>query len=124
MIIGIGCDIVDIPRIQRSVQRFGKAFLKRVYTEKEQDNIHGVKEQYLAGRFAAKEACVKALGTGFTQGIQMTDIEIVTDKGGAPALFLYGRARHLADERGITAIHVSISHEKGYALAFVVLEGS
>lgn len=122
MIFGIGCDITEISRIERAHTRFGNLFINRILTPYEQEHSHGSLIQYLAGRFAAKEAAVKALGTGFQNGIRMIDIEIQTSALGAPILFFYEKALAIAKENSITKSFISISHERQYAVAFVILE--
>ena len=124
MIIGTGCDITDITRIERALARFGAHFSQKILTLDEQKSAHGKPSQYLAGRFAAKEAAVKALGTGFRRGIWFTEIQILTNPLGAPTLSFLGKAASLTQELGVLKTHVSISHEQHYALAFVVLEGN
>ncbi|MBQ7618264.1 MAG: holo-ACP synthase [Desulfovibrio sp.] len=123
MILGTGCDLSDIRRIERILSRFERNFLLKILTPAEQKNLHGCKAQYVAGRFAAKEACAKALGTGFQQGLTFTDLEILTDQLGAPCLYFHGQAKALAHRLGVKKSFVSISHERNYALAFVILEG-
>lgn len=121
MIYGIGTDIVYIPRILRISQKYGEKFLNRIYTEKEIElsrkyNSHEMQAKYFAKRFAAKEAFVKALGTGFSQGIIMKDIEIYSNIRGKP---------HLAITKDFISkdykIHLSLSDDQDYATAFVVI---
>uniref|UniRef100_A0A3B0J0S5 Holo-[acyl-carrier-protein] synthase n=1 Tax=Wolbachia endosymbiont of Aleurodicus floccissimus TaxID=2152762 RepID=A0A3B0J0S5_9RICK len=121
MIYGIGTDIVYIPRILRILQKYGGKFLNKVYTKKEIEiskkyNSQEVRAKYFAKRFAAKEAFVKALGTGFSQGIIMKDIEIYSNIRGKP---------HLAMTKDFISkdykIHLSLSDDGDYATAFVVI---
>lgn len=121
MIYGIGTDIVYIPRILRISQKYGGKFLNKVYTKKEIEiskkyNSQEVRAKYFAKRFAAKEAFVKALGTGFSQGIIMKDIEIYSNIRGKP---------HLAMTKDFISkdykIHLSLSDDQDYATAFVVI---
>ncbi|WP_264720162.1 holo-[acyl-carrier-protein] synthase [Wolbachia endosymbiont (group B) of Eucosma cana] len=121
MIYGIGTDIVYIPRILRISQKYGEKFLNKVYTKKEIEiskkyNRQEVRAKYFAKRFAAKEAFVKALGTGFSQGIIMKDIEIYSNIRGKP---------HLAITKDFISkdykIHLSLSDDQDYATAFVVI---
>ncbi|MFP3022991.1 MAG: holo-[acyl-carrier-protein] synthase [Wolbachia sp.] len=121
MIYGIGTDIVYIPRILRISQKYGEKFLNRIYTEKEIElsrkyNSHEMQAKYFAKRFAAKEAFVKALGTGFSQRIIMKDIEIYSNIRGKP---------HLAITKDFISkdykIHLSLSDDQDYATAFVVI---
>jgi len=124
MIAGIGVDIVDIARIQALLDRYGERFLGRVYTEAETAYaMRGAnKAERLAGRFAAKEAVMKALGTGKSQGILWKDIETLRARSGKPEVRLHGQAVKWAKLRGGGAVHVSITHDGGKAMAFVILE--
>ena len=125
MIIGIGTDIVSISRIERVVERFGERFIKRVFTDDEYCDCKDKKEQasHLAARFAAKEAVLKALGTGISKGIGFADVEVTREKGERPKIRLYGKARETAGSLGCKNIHLTLSHEEGFALAFAVIEG-
>ncbi|WP_341813688.1 holo-[acyl-carrier-protein] synthase [Wolbachia endosymbiont (group B) of Germaria angustata] len=121
MIYGIGTDIVYIPRILRISQKYGEKFLNKVYTKKEIEiskkyNSQEVRAKYFAKRFAAKEAFVKALGTGFSQGIIMKDIEIYSDVKGKPCLAV--RKDFISKDY---KIHLSLSDDQDYATAFVVI---
>ena len=124
MIAGIGVDIVDIARIQALLDRYGERFLRRVYTEKEtayaMSGAHAAER--LAGRFAVKEAVMKALGTGKSQGILWRDVETLRGRFGKPEVHLCGQAVKWAKLRGGGAVHVSITHDGGKAVAFVILE--
>ena len=124
MIAGIGVDIVDIGRIQALLDRYGERFLARVYTGAEVEYaLRGAnKAERLAGRFAVKEALMKALGTGKSQGILWKDVETVRGPAGKPAVHLHGQAVKWAKLRGGGAVHVSITHDGGKAVAFVILE--
>ena len=124
MIAGIGVDIVDIARIQALVDRYRERFLGRVYTEEETAYaMRGANTaERLAGRFAVKEAVLKALGTGKTQGILWKDVETVRGRFGKPEVHLRGQAVKWAKMRGSDAVHVSITHDGGKAVAFVILE--
>lgn len=124
MIVGIGVDIVDIARIQALLDRYGERFLRRVYTEAETAYaMRGAnKGERLAGRFAVKEAVMKALGTGKSQGILWKDVETVRGRAGKPEVHLHGQAVKWAKLRGGGAVHVSITHDGGKAVAFVILE--
>jgi holo-[acyl-carrier protein] synthase len=124
MIAGIGVDIVDIARIQALLDRYGERFLRRVYTEAETDYaMSGVnKAERLAGRFAVKEAMMKALGTGKSQGILWRDVETLRGRSGKPEVHLRGQAVKWAKLRGGGAVHASITHDGGKAMAFVILE--
>ncbi len=122
MIIGIGCDAIEIARVQKAVQK--DAFMKKVYTEQEITYCQSKdKQQYasFAARFAAKEAALKALGTGFRGG-SLTDIEVINDELGKPVLILHGFYKELADRKGITNYQLSLSHNKETAVAYCVME--
>lgn len=126
MIIGIGTDIVTISRIEQSIARFGEAFLRKILTPAElaQMPSRNKKRQaeWVAARFACKEACVKALGTGFSEGIAPNHIEILRDEGKAPTMSLLAKAKEKADSLGVTHCFVSYSHEQNSsAIAFVTL---
>jgi len=124
MIAGIGVDIVDIARIQAMLDRYGKRFLSRVYTDPEVDYaMRGAnKAERLAGRFAVKEAAMKALGTGKSQGILWRDVETLRGRFGKPEVHLHGQAVKWAKLRGVATVHVSITHDGGKAVAFLILE--
>jgi len=124
MILGIGIDIIDIPRVKRIAEEYGPDFIAKLFSEGEIAYCNSKKtpEINFAARFAAKEALLKALGTGMRAGIDWKDIEVVSDEMGNPSISLTGRAKQLADERGVAAIHLSLSHTADYAAAVVVLE--
>lgn len=119
MILGIGNDIVEVARIKAVLTRYPQRFLNRVFSSYEQGYCLRRKDPalHLAGRFAAKEAIVKALGTGFSQGLGWLDIEIRNDSKGKPAAFLSPFARELLDD---PLLHVSMSHCHQYATAFAI----
>ncbi|ACL68928.1 holo-ACP synthase [Halothermothrix orenii] len=123
MIRGIGIDIVEVNRISDMVDKWGERFLNKVYTPYEVNYCKFKSNTYecLAGRFAAKEAFVKMLGTGFKH-IYFKDIEVRSDEKGKPYLRIKGNADRLTKESGIKRIHLSISHERKFAIAFVVGE--
>jgi len=126
VIAGLGIDLVHIPRIEQAVNRWGEKFLTRIYTPLERSYCLKYRNpfQALALRFAAKEACSKALGTGLSQGIHWHHIEITHESTGRPVLDLSGAALLRAGDIGAFSWHVSLSHEKEYATAIVVLEGA
>ncbi len=122
MIIGIGCDLIEIDRIAKAVQR--DAFIKRVYTTAEADycTSRGVQANAsFAARFAAKEAVLKALGTGLRGGA-LTEIEVIRDELGKPQIVLTGYHAQLAEKHGVKHIHLSLSHAQNMAMAYVVME--
>ena len=122
-IIGHGIDIIQTGRIKRSVEEHGARFLDRVYTRAEQDYCERNKKRYyehLAGRFAAKEAVLKVLGTGWRGGIAWTDIEILPEPSGQPIVRLTGECARIARKRGITRWIVSISHIETHATASAI----
>ncbi len=122
-----GIDSVHIPRIEKLLAGHGDAFVKRTFTERENeyaDSLSSEKRraEVYAGRFAAKEAASKAIGTGIlTEGIALTDFEIITDEAGAPEIIFHGKAKERAQELHVTSASVSITHEKDYAAAVCVL---
>ena len=122
MIAGLGIDVVEIDRIQHSLTRFGAHFLQRVLTEKERAALPATPASYVAARFAAKEAAVKALGTGFAQGITLQDIEIVNGSMGEPYMSRRGAAQQRMQTLGATRIYVSLTHSRQTAAAVVILE--
>ena len=120
-----GVDLVHIPRIQRTVERFGARFLERIYTPTEALYCRG-RIPELAARFAAKEAVSKALGVGVRvlnhDGIYFRDVEVLPDLHGKPHITLHGRAAERAAELGLTEWAISLSHERDIAIAFVVAQ--
>jgi len=124
VIIGIGTDIIEIARMAESLAQKGDGYARRLLTESEFEDFQqrGNKAAFLAKRFAAKEAAVKALGTGFADSITWKQVNIANDEKGMPVLTLTGKARERADVLGVTRLHISISDEKHYAVAFVILE--
>jgi holo-[acyl-carrier protein] synthase len=122
VIVGLGTDIVEILRIAKMIERHGEMFLERVYTEEEIRYCQRRKEsfQHFAGRWAAKEAVMKTLGTGFVRGIRWQDIEIVVERSGQPKIRLHGGAGELAERLGIREFHITISHCRAYATATAV----
>jgi phosphopantethiene--protein transferase domain len=122
-IVGIGTDIVEIARVEKALARQSR-FADRVLTESEQLQMATLKApaRYLAKRFAAKEAAAKALGTGIANGVTFHDFTITNHTSGQPALSLSGRAAQLARERGVAHCWLTLSDEKAYAVAHVILE--
>lgn len=124
MIVGLGLDIAEIDRIGAAIARHGAPFLERLYTPREVAYCESHKNKFerYAGRFAAKEAAMKALGTGWRHGVRWRDIEVMREPGGKPTLRLEGVAREFADRMGVKNITLSITHSGNFALAQVVFE--
>lgn len=124
-VVGIGVDLVDIERVSRALTRFGPRFFQRILTASEVERLpsrHDAATLYCAGRFAAKEAGVKALGTGFSQGIAPTDIQVRALSSGQPELLFAGLAATRAELLGVRRVHLSLTHSRMMACAMVVLE--
>ena len=121
-IVAHGIDLVDFPRIEEMAKRHGERFLNRVFTATEQAYAEANKNglEKLAGRFAAKEAILKLMGTGWRGKIAWTDIEIVNNPAGRPEVTLHGEVEKLAEELGIEHISVSITHTANFAIASAV----
>ena len=115
-----GVDIIEISRVREVLERYGQRFLDRVFTHGEIENCRG-RAPNLAARFAAKEATMKALGTG-VRGVGWKDIEVVRASSGAPSVELHGRAEQRARQLGVKEISLSLSHSREYAIAFVVVQ--
>jgi len=124
-IIGIGTDIIECDRIAQMLARHGERFTNHVFTDEEFRYCSGKKiaEQHFAGRWAAKEAVLKALGTGWAAGITWTDAEVVIQAGGKPTIRLHRGAAQKAAELGIAEVLISISHCKAYATATAIAVG-
>lgn len=122
-VAGIGTDLVEIARLESALTRFGEHFAARILGEPELTEWRAARRspRMLAKRFAAKEAAAKALGTGFRDGIRLCDIQVCHDELGKPLLVLEGEAARRAAELGVTGSELSLSDERQYALAFVVL---
>lgn len=122
MILGLGTDIVEIARIGRIIERHGEHFIQRIYTPTEISYCQKRREfmQHYAGRWAAKEAIMKVLGTGFVRGISWLDLEIAALPSGQPEVVLHGAVRDLAEQHGIETIHITISHCHAYATATAI----
>ncbi len=119
-VIGIGTDIIECVRIAKMIEKHGELFLNRVYTRNEiaYCSCRKSANQHYAGRWAAKEAVLKALGTGWAHGIQWTDVEVVNEIGGRPYIELDGQAKTISLQQGIHKILISISHCRSYAIAY------
>jgi len=123
MIFGIGTDIIDISRIRKAIEA-NPRFVDKIFTAKEiaYCSQRAMPYQSYAVRFAAKEAVMKAIGTGWDGVINWQDIEIVLNDKGKPSVCLYGASKQFTEAQGITGIHISLSHEKEFAIAYAVLE--
>jgi len=124
MIVGTGIDIAEVPRIRGSIERFGERFVRRVFTEGEIrycDAKANRTERY-AARFAAKEAAMKALGTGWNHGVRWHDIEVVRQPGSRPTIVFHGKAAEVAARLGAKNVALSLSHTADTAIAQVILE--
>ena len=124
MIVGIGTDIVHIPRMAESLQRHSRRFAARILAERElaEFDQSARPEAYLAKRFAAKEAVAKAFGTGFRDGLSLKHICVAKDALGRPQVLLTEKAQELAQQRQVAGVHLSLADEQEYAIAYVVME--
>jgi holo-[acyl-carrier protein] synthase len=124
-IIGIGTDIIECLRIAQMIERHGELFITRVYTPHEIQYCQSRKlaTQHFAGRWAAKEAILKALGTGWRRGISWRDVEVRNEPGGRPTVALRGGARDVVEQLGITQMLISISHCRSHATAYALAQG-
>jgi holo-[acyl-carrier protein] synthase len=124
MIVGTGVDIAEVPRVAAAIERFGHRFLRRIFTENEirycESKANRV-ERY-AARFAAKEAALKAIGTGWKRGVTWRDVEVTREPGGRPTMTFHGKAAEFAGKLGMKRAHVSLSHTAEHAIAQVILE--
>ncbi|MBS0267076.1 MAG: holo-ACP synthase [Planctomycetes bacterium] len=125
LIIGVGTDIIEVLRIGQMIERHGEVFLNRVFTEDEVQYCQRRKEytQHFAGRWAAKEAVMKTLGTGWSRGVGWRDIEVCTSRSGQPSVILRGGAREIAEQAGICEVLITISHCRSYATATAIAVG-
>jgi holo-[acyl-carrier protein] synthase len=124
MIFGIGVDVVHVSRIDSLLRRWGDRFLHRVFTEKEIQYCFLRKKPapHFAVRFAAKEAFLKALGVGYSQGVRWKDIEVISHVSGRPEIQLRNRTKTLSHRHGVKRIHLSMSHDGTYGFVQVILE--
>jgi holo-[acyl-carrier protein] synthase len=125
MIVGLGIDVAEVKRIGEVIEAQKERFLRRVYTPDEVAYCEQFKNRYerYAGRFAVKEAAMKALGTGWSRGVRWVDVEVVRQRGGRPMLALKGEAKKIADAMGVKNIAISITHTAEQAFAQVIFEG-
>jgi holo-[acyl-carrier protein] synthase len=124
MIVGTGIDLAEVPRIAAAIERFGDRFLRRIFTDAEIrycDSKANRAERY-AARFAAKEAGLKAIGTGWRRGVSWTDIEVGREPGGRPTILFHGKAAEFAAKLGVKHAALSLTHTKETAMAQVILE--
>ena len=124
MIVGLGVDLAEVPRIKAAIERHGEPFLRRIFTPNEVKYCERFKNKFerYAGRFAAKEATMKALGTGWRRGIRWVDLEVVREQSGRPTIALAGEAAKIAAQLGVKRISLSITHTEAQALAQVIFE--
>lgn len=125
MILGTGIDLAEVDRIKAAIERHGDRFLHRVYTDLEIAYVERKANRYerYAARFAAKEAGMKAIGTGWRGGITWHDFEVVNERSGRPTLRLSGHAAEVAERMGVKRINLSLTHTAQNGMAFVVVEG-
>lgn len=123
-ISGIGIDLVEVGRVRRLLKRRGNAIKNRIFSpgEREYCERHKNSAEHYAGRIAAKEAVMKALGTGWAKGVGWLDIEVIAGRNGAPVVALHGKAAGTAKKQGIHAVHLSISHTRSHAVAWAIAE--
>ena len=124
MIFGTGIDIIEIDRIKKSIQKYSDRFKQKVFTQKEIDFCHSQADpvKHFAARFSVKEAVLKCFGTGITSGILWKDIEVGKQKSGQPVLNLHGKGKKLFNQLKLKHIHISITHDKSYAVAHAIAE--
>jgi holo-[acyl-carrier protein] synthase len=124
MIVGTGIDVAEVPRVAAAIDRFGQRFIRRIFTEAEIlycDSKANRVERY-AARFAAKEAGMKALGTGWNYGVRWRDVEVLRKPGQRPTIVFHGRAGEFAKKLGVVNAALSITHTEEQAIAQVILE--
>lgn len=124
MLVGLGIDIVQNDRIENMIEKWGDKFVQKFFSENEIEILSRTKNrnQRLAANFAVKEAFVKAMGTGFRNGMKFKYIEVRRDELGKPFIHTYGKVKDLITSKGVKNIHTSISHEKEYSVAIVIFE--
>jgi holo-[acyl-carrier protein] synthase len=124
MIVGTGIDIAEVPRVAASIERFGRRFLERVFTPEEIRYCESKanKTERYAGRFAAKEAAMKAIGTGWSRGVTWQDVEVQRVPGQRPTMAFHGKAAEFFRQLGASRAHLSITHTQESAMAQVILE--
>lgn len=124
MIVGTGLDLCEVPRLRAAIERHGHRFLNRIYTSREVAYVESKANRFerYAARFAAKEAAMKALGTGWRRGIRWLDFEVTNLPSGRPTLTLHGRAAEIASAMGVRSISLSLTHTAENGMALVVFE--
>ena len=124
MIVGTGVDLAEVPRIQASIERFGKKFIHRIYTPREIAYVERKANKFerYAARFAAKEAGMKAIGTGWRRGVTWQDFEVANLPTGKPTLLLHGVAAKFAERLGVKNVSLSLTHTRELGMAHVILE--
>ncbi len=124
MIVGTGVDLAEVDRIQAAIERFGQRFIERIYTPGEIAYVERKANRFerYAARFAAKEAGMKAIGTGWRHGVRWQDFEVLNLPSGRPTLKLHGVAREFAEALGVRDIWLSLTHTAQHGMAFVILE--
>ena len=124
MIFGTGIDIIEVGRIKKSIQRYSDRFEQKVFTQKEIDYCHSQADpaKHFAARFSVKEDVFKCFGTGITGGVLWRDIEVDKKKSGQPVLNLHGKGKKLFNQLKLKHIHISITHDKSYAVAHAIAE--
>jgi len=124
MIFGTGIDIIEVDRIKNSIQKYSDRFKKKIFTQKEIDYCHSQADpaKHFAARFTVKEAVLKCFGTGMTGSILWKDIEVDKLNSGQPVLNLYGNGKELFNQLNLKHIHISITHDKTYAVAHAIAE--
>lgn len=125
MILGTGIDLADVARVREAIERYGRRFIERVYTPAEIAYVERKANRYerYAARFAAKEAGMKAIGTGWRHGIRWRDFEVVNLPSGRPTLELHGVAARVAERMGVRRVSLSLTHTSQTGMAFLILEG-
>ena len=126
MILGTGVDLAEVARIREAIGRYGDRFIRRIYTDGEIAYVERKANRFerYAGRFAAKEAGMKAIGTGWKRGVRWQDFEVTNLPSGRPTLRLHGEAARIAEKMGVKSISLSITHTAELGMAHVILEGS
>jgi holo-[acyl-carrier protein] synthase len=124
MIVGTGVDLAEVPRIEASIARFGRKFVERIFTPREIAYVErkANRSERYAARFAAKEAGMKAIGTGWRHGVRWQDFEVANLPSGKPTLRLYGVAAQIADKLRVRNVSLSLTHTREYGMAHVILE--